>query len=284
MIVYVPWAHWIWGGGFLNKWGVLDFAGGIVVHTTAGFAALASAIYVGPRHKKAHAPPHNIPMVATGTGLLWFGWFGFNAGSALGVAGITGIAFLNTQLGGATAGFVWMCVEWIHTGKPKLSGLLVGCVAGLATVTPACGYVDTWAAVIIGGVGALVCYGLILLLHSKTPLDDALDVFGCHGMGGVTGSILLGCLANQSINPNGAWGLFYKGGYFFAKQVVATTCAALYAFGFTFGMLFLIDKFLPGGLHVDVEAEENLDKFELAEGAYEHEHHKRKKPEGKQSV
>ena len=240
VLVYYPFAHMIWGGGLLAKWGVLDFAGGIVVHATAGFAALASVIYVGRRRDKESAP-NSIPLIAIGTGLLWFGWYGFNAGSALDVNAVTGLAFLNTDVAASFAAITWLIIEWSQHKKPKFVGLLTGAVAGLATITPAAGYVSLPSAVIIGIAAGLVCY-LAVNLKNKMGWDDALDVWGVHGVGGVLGTILLGVFATKAMNAAGAEGLLHGGSNFFLIQLAAVAGASLYAFVFTYVMLAVINK------------------------------------------
>jgi Amt family ammonium transporter len=197
LLVYFPFTHMVWGGGILAQLGVLDFAGGIVVHATAGMAALASVFFVG-RRKKAVSDPHNIPMIALGTALLWFGWYGFNAGSQLQVDEITAVAFLNTDIAASFASIVWLFMEWKAKGKPKLVGFLTGAVAGLATITPAAGFVGPVTAAIIGIIASVMCY-FAVELKNKMHWDDALDVWGVHGVGGITGVILLGVFANPAI-------------------------------------------------------------------------------------
>lgn len=246
ILVYYPFAHMVWGGGLLAQWGVLDFAGGIVVHATAGFAALASVIYVGGRKNK-DATPNSIPLVAIGTGLLWFGWYGFNAGSELAVDNITVQSFINTDIAASFATITWLIIEWSHVRKPKFIGLLTGAVAGLATITPAAGFVPVWAAALIGIASGFVCYYAVAL-KNKMGWDDALDVWGVHGVGGVLGTILLGVFASSSINamvPQGMQGLIYGGSSFFIKQVVAVVGASAYAFIFTYIMLILINYITP---------------------------------------
>ena len=239
LLVYYPFVHMVWGNGLLAQWGVRDFAGGIVVHATAGFAALASVIYVGKRRDR-ESPPNSIPLIAIGTGLLWFGWYGFNAGSELDVDAITGQAFINTDVAASFAGITWLIIEWSLVKKPKFVGLLTGAVAGLATITPAAGYVSLNAAVVIGISAGAVCY---LAVHFKNILgwDDALDVWGVHGIGGCLGTILLGVFAAKSINPGTENGLKYGGTTFFLHQVVAVVVACVYAFIFTYIMLALIN-------------------------------------------
>ena len=241
VFVYFPFVHMIWGGGILAQWGVLDFAGGIVVHNIAGMAALASVLFVGRRHVIDRGP-HSIPLVALGTGLLWFGWYGFNAGSEFRVDSVTASAFLNTDLAASFAAITWMFVEWFSTRKPKFLGLLTGAVAGLATITPAAGYVSPMSAVIIGVVAGLVCYWAVML-KNKLKWDDALDVWGVHGVGGALGIILLGVLANSDFNPAVRTnGLLLGNPAFFGKQVMAVLLSSVWAFVFTYVMLFIIDK------------------------------------------
>jgi ammonium transporter, Amt family len=264
LFVYYPFVHMIWGNGMLAHWGVRDFAGGIVVHATAGWAALASVLYVGRR--KFLDRPHNIPFIALGTGLLWFGWYGFNAGSELKVDHITALAFLNTDLAASFAATTWLFIEWWHAKKPHFVGLLTGAVAGLATITPAAGYVPIYAAVVIGIVSGGVCY-LAVQLKNRLHWDDALDVWGVHGIGGLLGIILLGVFASTAINPAGGVGLIHGAGSFFGKQVAAGLGASLYAFAFTYVMLKVIDLITP--VRVTEAAESGLDAEMHGESAYE---------------
>jgi len=266
VLVYYPFAHMVWGGGILAKWGVLDFAGGIVVHATAGFAALASVIYVGKRRDVA-SPPNSIPLIAIGTGLLWFGWYGFNAGSALDVNAITGLAFLNTDVAASFAAITWLIIEWTMQKKPKFVGLLTGAVAGLATITPAAGFVSLPSAVMIGIAAGIVCY-LAVHLKNKMGWDDALDVWGVHGIGGCIGTILLGVFASKAMNATGADGLMLGGTHFFAKQVIAVVIASAYAFLFTYVMLFIIDKITPVKVS-EAEEDAGLDAALHGEKAYD---------------
>ncbi len=251
LLVYYPFVHMIWGGGLLAEWGVLDFAGGIAVHTTAGFAALASVIYVGKR-RDYDSPPNSIPLVAIGTGLLWFGWYGFNAGSELGVDSITTLAFLNTDVAASFAAITWMVIEWARDKKPKFVGLLTGAVAGLATITPAAGFISLPWAMVLGIIAGAGCY-LAVQLKNKLGWDDALDVWGVHGIGGVIGTILLGIFASDTIN--GQNGLLYGDSSFFFKQLVAVLIAAVYAFIFTYIMLLIINFITPVKV---TEADEDL--------------------------
>src|SRR5271169_122067 len=205
LFVYFPFVHMLWGGGILQRWGVLDFAGGIVVHNTAGMAALASVLYVG-RRRVMDSGPHSIPLVALGTGLLWFGWYGFNAGSEFRVDSVTAVAFLNTDVAASFAAVAWLMVAWLNEKKPTFVGLLTGAVAGLATITPAAGYVSPTVACFIGVVAGIVCFYAVAL-KNKLGWDDALDVWGVHGVGGFLGIVLLGVYATTSFNPNGVNGL-----------------------------------------------------------------------------
>ncbi len=198
VLVYFPVAHWIWGGGWLQQLGVLDFAGGIVVHVTAGVAGLVAALYVGKRRGYPHTPmmPHSLTLSVVGAGMLWVGWFGFNAGSALGANGQAGMTMAATQISAATAATVWMLVEWWKHGRPSVLGIITGAVAGLATVTPASGYVGVAGAMAIGAVAALVCFFSATTMKRRLGYDDSLDAFGVHGVGGFVGSILTGVFAS----------------------------------------------------------------------------------------
>lgn len=244
IFVYYPFVHMIWGGGILAEWGVFDFAGGIVVHATAGFAALAAVIFVGKRQVWI-TEPNNIPLVAIGTALLWFGWYGFNAGSELEVNGITIAAFFNTDLSASFAAVTWLIIEWTRGNKrPTFIGLMTGAVAGLATITPAAGFVNMPTAAFIGIFAAIGCY-LAVKFKDLRGWDDALDVWGVHGMGGVFGTLLLGLFANNSINPSIPNGLLNGGGFsLLGKQAAALGIAIVWAYLFTYGMLFLINKFV----------------------------------------
>jgi Amt family ammonium transporter len=245
IFVYYPFVHMVWGGGLLQQWGVLDFAGGIVVHATAGFAALVATIYVGKRKGGEHQP-NNIPLVAIGTTLLWFGWYGFNAGSELDMNEITIAAFINTDVSASFASVTWLLIEWNRSRrKPTFIGLMTGAVAGLATITPAAGYVTVGAAAMIGTMSGIVCY-LAVEFKNRMKWDDALDVWGVHGVGGVFGTILLGLFATTAINHNIVNGLFYGGGFgLLGKELVALILAIVWASSFTWGMLHVIDKFVP---------------------------------------
>jgi Amt family ammonium transporter len=263
LFVYYPFVHMFWGNGLLAQWGARDFAGGIVVHASAGWAALASVLYVGKR--KFLDTPHNIPFIALGTGLLWFGWYGFNAGSELKVDSVTAAAFLNTDLAASFAAVTWLFIEWWHGKKPHFVGLLTGAVAGLATITPAAGYVPIYASVLIGIAAGGVCY-VAVQLKNRRKWDDALDVWGVHGVGGVLGILLLGVFASKAVNAAGGVGLVHGSGAFLGKQFVAVLACSAYAFAFTYAALKLIDRVTP--VRVGEEAERGLDEAMHGENAY----------------
>jgi Amt family ammonium transporter len=265
LCVYFPFVHMVWGGGWLAKLGVLDFAGGIVVHNIAGIAALASVLFVGKRRVADHEP-HSIPLVALGTGLLWFGWYGFNAGSEFRVDSVTAVAFLNTDLAASFAAIAWLGMDWFTTKKPRFLGLLTGAVAGLATITPAAGYVSPATACLIGLIAGVVCFYAVAL-KNKLGWDDALDVWGVHGVGGFLGIVLCGIFATTVFNPAGVDGLLRGNAHFFLVELAAVAISSIWAFGFTLGMLWLIDKITP----VKVEAAhetEGLDSALHGEVAY----------------
>src|SRR5438270_2766158 len=268
LLVYFPFVHMVWGGGILQKWGVLDFAGGIVVHNIAGMAALASVLFVGKR-KWQDLGPHSIPLVALGTGLLWFGWYGFNAGSEFRVDGTTATAFLNTDLAAPFAVIAWLCVDWMVGKKPKFLGLLTGAVAGLATITPAAGYVSPATAAVIGLTAGIVCY-YACALKNKLGWDDALDVWGVHGVGGFLGIVMLGVFASTAWNPaenGGVNGLIAGNPSFFLKQLAAGLFSSVWAFVFTYGMLWIINRITIVRVE-DVHEELGLDEAIHGETAY----------------
>lgn len=266
LFVYFPLVHMVWGGGYLAQLGILDFAGGIVVHTSAGMAALASVLFVG-RRRVLGEHPHNLPLVAIGTGLLWFGWYGFNAGSQLKVDPVTALAFLNTDVAASFAAFVWVIIDWIRFKKPKFLGLLTGAVAGLATITPAAGFVTTGSAVIIGCLAGLVCY-LAVEMKNKLKWDDALDVWGVHGVGGIIGTIFLGIFATTAVNAAGADGLLMGGGAFFLKELLVVIAVGIYAFVFSYVALKVINIFIRVRVSTK-EEQEGLDFSIHGETAYE---------------
>ena len=269
-LVYDPVAHWVWAdGGWLLKLGALDFAGGTVVHITAGVSALVCALVIGKRLKypQERPLPHDLTMTITGAGLLWFGWFGFNAGSALAASGLGALAFVTTHAGAAGGALGWLFVEWAHRKKPTAPGVASGLVAGLVAVTPAAGYVQPWAAIVIGAVGASACY-LGVLAKYKYGYDDSLDAFGVHGVGGLVGALLTGVFSDKRLNAAGADGLFYGGGLRqLGLQALACVASAAYAALVTFVLLKIIDKAL--GLRVAASDErEGLDTTQHGEEAY----------------
>ena len=240
-LVYAPLSHWVWGGGWMARLGVLDFAGGVVVHLSAGSSALAAALVVGRRKGYASEQfiPHNLPMTILGVGLLWFGWFGFNAGSALMANGQATTAFVATHMAAAAATLSWLMVEKIHRGKPTTLGAASGCVAGLGTITPAAGFVGPMSALIIGLAAGVVCYGGILL-KSRLRYDDSLDVVGIHGVGGVLGTLSAGLFAQEAFG--GKTGLFFGNPGQFGVQVVCVLATVVFCFGMTFIIMKVLDK------------------------------------------
>jgi Amt family ammonium transporter len=268
VIVYLPLAHMTWGGGLFAAHGVLDFAGGMVVHMSSGFAALASVFVVGSRHFEPgeRKLPHNVAFVALGASLLWFGWYGFNGGSGLAADGVAAQALINTDIAGSIAMCVWLAIGWKREGKPSLLGALTGSVAGLVVITPCAGYVPTWSAFIIGFLAGVVCYWAVVFVQ-RMKWDDALDVWAVHGMGGLLGSVLLGVFAAKAVNPLGADGLLHGNLRLFGWQILASAISAGYSFGVTYVLLKLIDVF--GSVRVPRKVElRGLDEAELGERAY----------------
>jgi Amt family ammonium transporter len=243
--VYDPLCHWVWGeGGWLKQLGVMDFAGGIVVHTSAGIAALVTTIVIGKRKNLEHTPsPHNLPFVVLGTALLWFGWYGFNAGSALAVNGVAVSAFIATNTAAAAAGLSWAFLEWIRNGKPTVFGIVTGSIAGLATITPASGFVSPVSAIVIGIAASIICFIAVAVIKPRFGYDDSLDAFGVHGVGGILGTLLTGVFASKIINPAGANGLFYGNPKQLLIQLIGVAVAVSYTFLATFGIYKLVDIF-----------------------------------------
>jgi len=241
LVVYAPLAHWIWGGGWLARMGALDFAGGAVVHISSGAAALVCAIVMGKRHGYGtdYMAPHNLPMTLLGTGLLWFGWFGFNGGSALGANGLAVSAILATHLAACMGAIVWCVVEWVHRGKPTVLGVASGAVAGLATVTPASGYVGPFSALLIGAIAGLACY-FAIVWKGRFGYDDSLDVVGIHGVGGVLGILATGLFASKAVNAAGADGLFFGNAAQFGVQLLTVVVVAVFSAAGTFVLLKLV--------------------------------------------
>ncbi len=269
VIVYNPVCHWIWGsGGWLAQRGVLDFAGGLVVHLTSGAAALAAAIIIGPRKgfKKESFLPHNLPMTLLGTGLLWFGWFGFNGGSALAANGIAATAFVATHIAGMAGMTSWCLMEKIKQGKPTTLGAASGAIAGLATVTPAAGFVSPLSAMAIGVIAGIICY-MAVSMKNSLGYDDSLDVVGIHGLGGLAGTLCLGIFASKAINPGGADGLLAGNPAFFATEAFGVLVVLVYAFVASFILLKIVNAIF--GLRVPLEDEvQGLDLTQHSETAY----------------
>jgi Amt family ammonium transporter len=268
-LVYCPVAHWVWGsGGWLAKLGTLDFAGGSVVHLNAGVSALALVMLLGRRRGFPDHPmePNNIPMVAMGAGLLWFGWFGFNAGSALTSGGLAASAFVATNTAAAAAAFTWMMISWLHR-RPTILGTVTGAVAGLATITPAAGFVTPLAAIPIGIAAATACYYSLVLFKTKLGFDDSLDVFAVHGIGGLLGMLSVGIFASVAVNSSGADGLLLGNGAQFLRQLLGVVTVGAYAFGVTWILGKIVDVTI--GLRVgETEETLGLDISQHGERAY----------------
>ncbi|VAW38210.1 Ammonium transporter [hydrothermal vent metagenome] len=254
-IVYLPVCHWVWGGGWLGKMGALDFAGGTVIHINSGVAALVACIMLGRRRGwgKESFHPHNLPMTVLGAGLLWFGWFGFNAGSALSAGKIATLAIFTTQVATGAAVLSWLIVEWLVQGKPTTLGAVSGALAGLVAITPAAGFVGPVSAIIIGLVAGALCYGAVLA-KSRLGYDDALDVVGVHGVGGVWGALATGLFASTMANPGGANGLFFGNPHQLFVQAVGVGAVIVYSASCTWVILKIVGL-LTGGLRVDEEDE-----------------------------
>ncbi|HVO33852.1 MAG TPA: ammonium transporter [Elusimicrobiota bacterium] len=256
-LIYDPIAHWLWGnGGFLRAAGALDFAGGMVVHVSAGVAALAAALYLGRRqgYPKRISPPHNLPFAVLGAGMLWFGWFGFNAGSALSIGPLAASAFVATHAAGAAAGLTWAVLDHLFNERPTMLGMITGAVGGLAAVTPASGFVSPWAAVAIGVVVSLLSYGAVTVVKLKFGYDDSLDVFGVHGVGGMWGSLATGLFASTAVNPAGANGWLHGNPGLLWIQFKAVVITGGYSLAGTFALLWLVDTVL--GLRVSEQEEQ----------------------------
>ena len=254
--VYNPLAHWVWGvGGWIGELGALDFAGGTVVHISSAASALAAVLFIGRRlgYGSKHFIPHNLPMTVTGAALLWFGWFGFNAGSALACDGLAAGAFVATHVSSAAAVLSWVAVEWIHRGKSTTLGVASGAVAGLVAVTPAAGFVGPVPALIIGFLAGALCYGGVIL-KTKLGYDDSLDVVAIHGIGGTWGALATGLFASTAVNPDGADGLFFGGPALLPLQFVSVIATIAFAFVMTLTILKVVD--LAVGLRMSEEDEE----------------------------
>lgn len=269
LIVYAPLCHWVWGGGWISELGALDFAGGTVVHVSAGVSAVAAALVLGRRKEDSDEPkPHNVPFVILGGSLLWFGWFGFNGGSALGANALAGLALLTTNLAAAAAMVSWTLLEWRSHGRPSAVGAMIGAVVGLVTITPAAGFVTPLGAIAMGALGSVTAFYAIKLL-GRSRIDDSLDVFACHGVGGIIGSILTGFFATTAVNADGANGLFYGGGWSLVGiQTLTVVVAALFAGVVTVGLFWALKKLMGiraeevaevSGLDLDIHGEHAYD-------------------------
>ena len=262
-LVYAPIAHWVWGvGGWIRNMGALDFAGGLVVHISSGTAALVAAIIVGKRkvHLDEITKPNNLTMTLTGAALLWFGWFGFNAGSALTSGSLATSAFVATHIAAAAATMSWLFTEWLHRGQPTALGAASGAVAGLVAITPASGYVGPLAALLIGLAVGVLCY-FAVGIKTKLGYDDSLDAVGVHGVGGTFGAIMVGLFASKAINPAGVNGLFYGDMHLLGVQVISVAAAIAYSFTVTWLLLKILDKTL--GLRV--KGEDELDGLDISQ-------------------
>lgn len=262
--VYDPVCHWVWGiGGWLKELGALDFAGGTVVHINAGIAALMVAIFIGKRNGGGHKAilPHNLPFTILGTALLWFGWFGFNAGSSLGANALAVNAFVVTNTAAAAAGLTWAILDWIFHEKPTMLGTATGAVAGLVAITPAAGFVSALSAILIGISVSVLCYFAVSIIKPKFNYDDALDVFGVHCVGGIWGALATGLFASKSVNPAGADGLFFGNPEQFLIQLVAVGVTLIYSFVVSFLIYKLIDIFIK----VRVEEKDEIIGLDLTQ-------------------
>jgi len=268
--VYDPVCHWVWGmGGWLRNLGALDFAGGTVVHINAGIAALVTALVIGKRKNlDSNVPaPHNLPFVVLGTALLWFGWFGFNAGSALAANGLAVNAFVVTNTAAAAAGLSWTLIEWIRNGKPTMFGTASGVVAGLVAITPAAGYVSVIPAIIIGLSVSVFCFTAVTVIKPKLGYDDSLDAFGVHCVGGIWGALATGLFASKAVNPAGADGLFFGNPKQFVIQLIGVLVTVIYSFVITIVIYKLVDLFI--GMRVSEKDELiGLDLTQHRERAY----------------
>ncbi len=269
VLIYYPLAHWIWGGGWLGKLGVVDFAGGIVIHTSAGLGAVAAALVLGRRlnYGPSIMVPHNIPIAVLGAALLWLGWFGFNAGSALASGGVASNTIINTQMAAAVSALIWIGLSWLRTGKPSVVAAINGGIAGLAGITPASGYVGVDSAFVIGIAVGFVSYLGVLYIKEKKKVDDALDVSSVHGLAGIVGSIGIGIFASTLANPSGPNGLLFGNPAQLLIQAIGVGIAAVMGFGGTYAILKVLNSVI--GIRVPAKTEDiGLDIAEHAERAY----------------
>ena len=270
VLLYNPMAHWVWGGGFLARLGALDFAGGLVIHILSGVSGLMLCLLLGKRKGYGRRPmlPHHLPMTVLGATLLWFGWFGFNGGSALGANVLAANSVLTTQVAAAAAGLSWVLAEWMRDGKPTVLGAVSGCVAGLVAITPAAGFVTPLPAVLIGAIGGVVCYTAVAIVKARLGYDDSLDAFGVHGIGGTWGAIATGLWATTMVNPDGADGLFYGGGFsLLGAQAVSIVIAYMLAIVGSYLLFRLVNAFLPMRAREEDEIK-GLDVTEHGERGY----------------
>ncbi len=268
-LVYSPLCHWVWGGGWMGSMGALDFAGGAVVHMSSGSAALAAAVVLGPRNGFGQRAfiPHNLPMTITGAAILWFGWFGFNAGSALAADGLAANAFVTTHIAAAMAALGWLLLEWLHRGQPTTLGAASGAVAGLVAITPAAGFVGPLSSIILGLVAGMVCYGGVLL-KERLGYDDSLDVVGIHGLGGIWGALATGLFASTAVNSGGADGLFFGNPAQVGIQLISILATCIFVFAASYIILKVVDAVV--GLRVSPEEEEQgLDLSQHSETGYQ---------------
>lgn len=262
LVVYSPLAHWVWGGGFLFKMGALDFAGGTVVHINAGMAALAAALVLGKRVGNL-SPPHSLPMAILGAGMLWFGWFGFNAGSSLAADGIAANAFVTTHVATAVAGLTWAILDWFYHKKPTTLGMITGAVAGLVAITPACGFITPMSAIWVGLGASAICFIFVTFVKAKFGYDDSLDAFGVHGIGGIWGALATGLFCTNAVNPAVTNGI----GPQFMIQLKATLVSIVFSFVVSFILLKIVDMIV--GLRVTEHEERvGLDLTQHKESAY----------------
>jgi Amt family ammonium transporter len=269
IVVYSPIAHWVWGGGWIDKLGALDFAGGAVVHINSGVSGLVAALYLGARKRNSsiNNTPHNLPLSILGGTLLWFGWFGFNAGSALAADELAGLAFANTNIAAAAGAIGWYVLESIHNKKATSLGIISGSIAGLVGITPAAGFVTPLSALIIGLGGGLICYWAVCILKPKMGYDDSLDAFGIHGIGGIWGAIATGIFATTSVNSSATNGLLYGNPSLVLIQATSIIAVICYSAILTYFILLLVEKFVNIRVSEN-EEEEGLDKSQHGEIGY----------------
>ena len=270
LFIYNLMAHWVWGGGWLASLGALDFAGGLVIHILSGVSGLVLCLMLGKRRGYGNYPmlPHHLPMVILGTSILWIGWFGFNAGSALGANGLAANALIVSQAAAAAGTIAWVLVEWCSHGKPTLFGAASGCISGLVAITPAAGFVTAIPAILIGFISGSICYFAVAVVKNKLKYDDSLDVFGIHGIGGIWGAIATGLWANTKVNPDGANGLFYGNPELLWIQILSVITAIFFATIGTFAIVKTMNLFMQIRVNEEEEAA-GLDLSQHGERGYE---------------